>query len=99
MAEPREPTQMVKVQQMLLSGPVCATTFLREFISAGRSRVSDLKTKHGWSISTGVCDEHNHKTRQIRYRLTHDALCRCPKCQRSDSLVSVFVTGEQLSLV
>lgn len=98
MSDPIEPTQMEKVKAMLLSNPVCATTFLANYMSAARSRVSELRAA-GWSISTGVCDEHNHKTRQIRYRLTHDALCRCPKCQRSDSLVSVFVTGEQLSLV
>lgn len=75
-------TQMSRVQQMLLAGPVCATTFLANYMSAARSRVSELRTKHGWSIETVDCDlGHNHKTRQIMYRLTHDTLCCCPRCQ------------------
>ena len=86
-------TQMVKVQRMLLNGPVCATTFLANYMSAARSRISELKRDFGWSIDAPVCDlGHNHKTRQIMYVLTHDGFCKCPRCP-------VFVTGEQLSLV
>lgn len=75
-------TQMVKVQRMLLAGPVCATTFLQAYISAARSRVSDLKTKRGWSITTEPCDHHDtHRTKTIQYRVVHDPVCRCPRCQ------------------
>ena len=81
MTDPCELTQMERVQQMLLAGPVCATTFLAHYMSAARSRVSELKRVHGWSIDTPVCDlGHPHDTRQIMYVLTHSGLCRCPRC-------------------
>ena len=82
MTDPREVTQMSRVQSMLLSGPVCATTFLAHFMSSARSRVSELRAA-GWSIEASTCDlGHNHATRQIMYRLTHGTGCRCPRCAR-----------------
>lgn len=82
MTDPREVTQMSRVQSMLLSGPVCATTFLANYMSAARSRVSELRAA-GWSIEASTCDlGHNHATRQIAYRLTHGPSCRCPRCER-----------------
>lgn len=84
-------SQMMRVQQMLLAGPVCATTFLREFMSAGRSRVSDLRRKHGWVIDTPNCDRHdNHTTRTIMYVVVHGPSCRCPRCDSARFGRSMF---------
>lgn len=83
MTDPREPSQMERVQAMLLRGPVCATTFLANYMSSARSRVAELRAA-GWAIESPVCSlGHNHKTRQIMYRLVHGHGCRCPRCRES----------------
>lgn len=81
MTDPREPTQKQRVEQMLLAGPVCATTFLANYMSAARSRVAELRAA-GWQIESVTCDlGHNHKTRQIMYRHLAGSDCRCPRCR------------------
>lgn len=75
-----ELTQMERVQAMLLNGPVCATTFLANYMSAARSRIAELRAA-GWHIDSSTCDlGHAHRTRQIMYQLTHGNGCRCPRC-------------------
>ena len=80
MNDPIELTQKQRVEQMLLSGPVCATTFLAHYMSSARSRVAELRAA-GWQIESVTCDlGHNHRTRQIMYLLVHGWMCRCPRC-------------------
>jgi hypothetical protein len=58
------------ILSMLLDGPVCGTTMLREYMPRYAARIGELRND-GYNIKTVTCKvgTHEHRTRQVQYEL------------------------------
>ena len=61
-------TQKQWVLSRLQAGPTCGTTFLEDYVPRYAARILELR-QEGYKITSEPCRLHDHRSRQIVYRL------------------------------